>query len=363
MMVPPDRIRRTLEAGGLAAALAILIAMGPAPAAAQTSDVEQARYTQGLRSASELLANGRTEDAIITLRTLTARFPSRPEAFNNLAVLYARQGQLERARDLLTRSMNTHPSYATTFQNLSEVLAQLAARAYDAALDNKPTERAPPALALIDTASPPAPLMVAEAAAPPRPTPPAPTPRAEPQPPAPSRPLTRAAAPVAAATPAAPAPSEAATRPPVNNQSPQAGSETAAAAAPAAVKTTLTASAPKKRPASDPRLAQVLATVEGWAQAWSDQDVERYLSYYDSRFTPAKGLSRDAWKQQRQVRLTRPSRIRVEVRGPKVKLQGKDRATVRFRQRYRSNTLKSTATKTLRLIKRGERWRILEERV
>ena len=91
--------------------------------------------------------------------------------------------------------------------------------------------------------------------------------------------------------------------------------------------------------------------------------MERYIAYYDAGFKPAKGLSLPAWKAQRQVRLSRPSRIQVQVRGPNVSFDGNDRATVHFRQRYRSDRLDSTVTKTLRLIKRGGQWRILEERV
>ena len=38
-------------------------------------------------------------------------------------------------------------------------------------------------------------------------------------------------------------------------------------------------------------------------------------------------------------------------------------ATAVFRQAYRSDSFRNTATKTLRLVKSGDRWLIREERV
>jgi hypothetical protein len=39
-----------------------------------------------------------------------------------------------------------------------------------------------------------------------------------------------------------------------------------------------------------------------------------------------------------------------------------DEATAVFRQSYRSDTLKSDNTKTLKLVKKGDRWLIKQER-
>ena len=61
--------------------------------------------------------------------------------------------------------------------------------------------------------------------------------------------------------------------------------------------------------------------------------------------------------------MTRPSFIEVEVVKPTVRFDDSDLAVVRFKQRYRSSSLRSDVFKVLRLRKRGEHWRILEERV
>jgi tetratricopeptide (TPR) repeat protein len=49
-------------------------------------------------------------------------------------VLYAAQGQYERARATLELAIQTHPGYAIAYENLGDIYAQLAARSYDKAL-------------------------------------------------------------------------------------------------------------------------------------------------------------------------------------------------------------------------------------
>src|SRR2546425_9737176 len=65
---------------------------------------------------------------------LTQDYPELPEPYNNLAVIYASQGQYEKARAALEQSIRTHPSYATAYENLGDVYAKLASQAYDKAL-------------------------------------------------------------------------------------------------------------------------------------------------------------------------------------------------------------------------------------
>ncbi|HYR25793.1 MAG TPA: tetratricopeptide repeat protein, partial [Aquabacterium sp.] len=69
---------------------------------------------------------GRTQDAIATFTKLTEDFPELPEPFNNLAVLYAQQGQYDKSRAALEMAIRTNPSYATAYENLGDVYAKLA---------------------------------------------------------------------------------------------------------------------------------------------------------------------------------------------------------------------------------------------
>jgi tetratricopeptide (TPR) repeat protein len=92
----------------------------------------------------------RRDEAIAVFTELAQDFPELPEPYNNLAVLYAAQGNYERARDVLEMSVRTYPGYATAHENLGDVYAMLASRAYDKAaqLDPKNTT-APTKLRLV----------------------------------------------------------------------------------------------------------------------------------------------------------------------------------------------------------------------
>src|SRR5688572_1075159 len=69
----------------------------------------QARFLKGLI----LTEQGKSKDAIEIFTALTKDYPELPEPYNNLAVIYASQGQYDKARAALEQSIRTHPSYAT----------------------------------------------------------------------------------------------------------------------------------------------------------------------------------------------------------------------------------------------------------
>src|SRR4051812_9313828 len=90
----------------------------------------QGRFLKGLI----LTEQKRTAEAIQVFTGLTEDFPELPEPYNNLAVLYASQGNYDKAKSALELAIHTHPSYATAHENLGDIYAQLASRAYDRAL-------------------------------------------------------------------------------------------------------------------------------------------------------------------------------------------------------------------------------------
>ena len=281
----------------------------------------QARFLKGLI----LTEQGNTREAIDIFSKLTQDFPELPEPYNNLAVIYASQGQYEKARTALEQSIRTHPSYATAYENLGDVYAKLASQAYDKALQiDSSNAGAQNKLSLVRelvggpaaTAKPP--VVVAQKA--------------------PEKPATE--------KPAAPAPEKAAEKP---------------AEKPAAQKPVVAEKAPAQKPTDNPG-AEVVATVNGWAQAWSKKDADGYLSYYAKDFKTPGSESRAEWEKARRSRITAPKSISVAIGSPKVTLSGADRATVTFRQTYRSDVLKSSNTKTLVMVKNEGRWQIQQER-
>ncbi len=243
---------------------------------------------------------GKGKEAIEIFTKLTQDYPELPEPYNNLAVIYASQGQYEKARAALEQSIRTHPSYATAYENLGDVYAKLASQAYDKALQIDSS----------NTAAKNKLSLVRELVG--RPTP---------------------------ATTVAAAPKEPA-KAPVVTEKPAA--EKAAAAPDAS--------------------AEVVKAVNGWAEAWSKKDADAYLAYYAKDFKTPGGESRADWEKTRRARISAPKSISVSVASPKVTMTGADRATVSFRQNYRSDVLKANSQKTLVLVKSNGRWQIVEEK-
>ena len=106
----------------------------------------QLRFTKGLILAEQ----NRSAEAIAVFAKLTEDFPDLPEPYNNLAVLYAADGQYDKARAALDMAMRTNPTYATALENLGDVYAKLASQAYDKALQIDPGNNVPqPKLTLL----------------------------------------------------------------------------------------------------------------------------------------------------------------------------------------------------------------------
>jgi tetratricopeptide (TPR) repeat protein len=293
------------------------------------------RFLKGIILAEQNKPN----DAIAVFTGLTQDFPELPEPYNNLAVLYASQGQYEKARASLEMAIRTHPSYATAHENLGDIYAKMASQAYDKALQlDKGNAAAQTKLNLIKdlfSTSPRAPKAAATGKAEP-----AAKVAAAPPPP-------RAAEKIAVATPAPKAAEKAA---------PQAAKAPATAAKPVESKEPV-----KPAPAQNPD--DVLKAINEWARAWSDNDVDGYLGHYASDFQTPKGESRAKWESERKTRIAKPRKIQVGIEAPKVVFNANNRVTVTFRQNYRSDTLKTSSTKTLVLVRAGDKWLIQQERV
>ena len=281
-----------------------------------------------------LTEQNKPTDAIRVFTELTQDYPELPEPYNNLAVLYASQGQYDKARAALEMAIRTHPSYATAHENLGDIYAKMASQAYDKALQlDKGNQAAQTKLNLIKD-------LFTGGMRPPKVALAQTTPKAAPTPAPTARSITPAPAAPAAAQAAAPKPAPApvvAAKEPVKE--------------PAPVK-----AAP---PANNPEA--VLKAVDSWANAWSSNDVDGYLARYAPDFKTPDGEPRKTWESERRARIAKPRKIEVRVEAPKVTFNDANRATVTFRQHYRSNTLKVSASKKLVLVRSGAQWLIQEE--
>lgn len=90
----------------------------------------QARFLKGIIQ-TEL---GQTDEAIKTFSALANDFPHLPEPYNNLAALYAKQNQLDKARAALLLAIKIKPDYAVAHENLGDLYLRLAAQSYETSL-------------------------------------------------------------------------------------------------------------------------------------------------------------------------------------------------------------------------------------
>jgi tetratricopeptide (TPR) repeat protein len=258
----------------------------------------QARFLKGLIQTEQ----GNTKDAISTFTSLTEDYPELPEPYNNLAVIYASQGDYEKAKVALESAIRTNPTYATAHENLGDIYAKMASQAYDRALQlekNNTNANTQTKLALIRE-------LFGDA------------------------PRGKAAKPVVVA---AAEPTPAVTTAPVKKPEPV----TVAAIDPA---------------------AEVVKTIQSWAAAWSAKDSKKYLSFYAKEFKTPDGMSRSAWEAQRKERIAAPKSIKVEVHEAKVKLVDATHATLTFRQTYRASHLNSQSRKLFDMVKVDGQWLI-----
>jgi tetratricopeptide (TPR) repeat protein len=313
----------------------------------------QARFLKGLL----LTEQKKTAEAIQVFTGLTEDYPELPEPYNNLAVLYAQQGNYDKAKAALELAIHTHPSYATAHENLGDIYAQLASRAYDRALQlDKNNAAAQVKLAMVKDlftpqkgsgAARPAPKVDTAPKTEPAKT--AAASRPEPVKTEPAKPAPPKAEPAKAEPPAKVAAVE-----------PKASPKTVSPAKAGAQSDPVPSPAPAG--ARDDDKAKITAAVEAWARAWSSKNVAGYLAAYAPEFEVPGGEGRAAWEKQRTERIEKPKSIEVGVKVQSVEVDG-NKAKVVLRQAYRSDTLKNTTTKTLGMIRSGDRWLITQEKV
>jgi ketosteroid isomerase-like protein len=98
-----------------------------------------------------------------------------------------------------------------------------------------------------------------------------------------------------------------------------------------------------------------------WALAWSEQDIQGYLSAYAKSFTPADGGSLEKWAGKRAATIKRAKHIRLSIDDLGITLQDPQHATAEFKQTYRASYRKNKARKTLKLEQIEGRWLIVRE--
>ncbi|MBF0584413.1 MAG: TolC family protein [Magnetococcales bacterium] len=125
----------------------------------------------------------------------------------------------------------------------------------------------------------------------------------------------------------------------------------------------------------DPKLlAEVQEMLGGWAQAWSQRNLERYWGFYaGEKFVPPNGQSLDVWRKRTRDTLHALTFLRVEISNLEIvrelpeplagmlKKGSIEFIQVAFHESYRSSHVQSFARKLMILGKEADGWKIYRE--
>jgi hypothetical protein len=108
--------------------------------------------------------------------------------------------------------------------------------------------------------------------------------------------------------------------------------------------------------------SELVERVIGWAQAWSEKDLDTYIDYYSAEHKLDFATHQD-WIEHRKQRILRAGFIKIGVSDFQVRAQTKNLAIVDFQQSFDSHNYSDRVVKRLGLSRINSEWKITDERV
>lgn len=128
-----DEIRALLVRGDTTAALA---------RAEQAEAVAPGEPEPRFLKAVVLMQSAQDDAALALFTKLTQEFPELPDTYNNIALLQARAGRLELAREALLQALRNDPGHRAARTNLAQVYLMLAVQEWTSAAQADPSDQA-----------------------------------------------------------------------------------------------------------------------------------------------------------------------------------------------------------------------------
>lgn len=110
-----------------------------------------------------------------------------------------------------------------------------------------------------------------------------------------------------------------------------------------------------------PQRESIGAAIDAWARAWSKGDIDGYLAMYSPSFTPADGVARKEWENQRRRRFASVGAVEVDISDLAITPIGQAEAEATFVQYYSARQRRERSRKTLTLTLIGGQWKISAE--
>lgn len=109
----------------------------------------------------------------------------------------------------------------------------------------------------------------------------------------------------------------------------------------------------------DKRRMELSQFVERWRSAWENQDIEKYMTFYDKTFK-APGYSYDSWMSHKKNLKKNYEYVKVHLSQPYI-VQHNDQLLVKTLQRYESDKHVDYGVKTIYAIRAGDSFKIIRE--
>jgi murein L,D-transpeptidase YafK len=132
----------------------------------------------------------------------------------------------------------------------------------------------------------------------------------------------------------------------------------------AALKKAPTKKKPLKKPSAErpdiSSLKKIKNFIYFWRDAWQKKNLEAYMSCYDRGFKSRK-MDRRAWRRHRARLNKKYDAMKVEISDMLIVQDSAGSARVSFKQDYQADEYRDFGLKKMRLIRRGDNWKIEEE--
>lgn len=99
--------------------------------------------------------------------------------------------------------------------------------------------------------------------------------------------------------------------------------------------------------------------IEDWRKAWENNDIEKYMSFYDKDFK-APGFKFESWKKHKEDLKSKYEYVKVHLSQPYI-VQHNDQLLIKTLQRYESNMHVDYGVKTIYALKSGDTFKIIRE--
>ena len=132
--------------------------------------------------------------------------------------------------------------------------------------------------------------------------------------------------------------------------------------APTAKKELASAATPTSTPKAVSSEQDIEKALRSWIAAWAAKDFAGYMAAYSERFSTPRFATKAQWQEFRKPRVEKPKTISIAVSDLKIEVQAPGRASVTYRQAYKSDIFADNVLKRLEFVLEEGSWRIISER-